>query len=197
MKKSLLQVLLFCCLALPLFAPLLLAQELQLSSVIANVSVQPPSTVTFNEQRHSAMLKEPLLLTGRLEYPAAGYLRKIIEHPFEETIRVSQQQIEVTRDGQTQRLSLKSNRLMQTLLGGIEALLAGDTARLEKDFEPTLTGTAADWVLRLQPRVKRVAAHLQYIEVRGDAASVQSIRIQFDDQEWQLMELHTATSERP
>jgi hypothetical protein len=173
------------------------AEELKLSEVIANVSIQPPSTVAFDEQRHSAMLKEPLQLSGQLEYLGPGQLRKTIEQPFQETMLVNQQQIEVSRDGRTQRLSLKSNRMMQTLLGGIAAMLAGDTARLEKDFEPTLTGTETDWVLLLQPRNKRIAAHLQHIEVCGNAESVQSIRIQFDAQEWQLMELHPALPETP
>ncbi len=179
-------------LLLLLGSPIVQATELSLTTVIANAAVTPPASVAFTEQRHSAMLKEPLLLSGQLEYLSPGQMIKSIETPFRETMRVNQQSVEVSREGRTQRISLKSNRMMLALLGGIEALLAGDNSRLDADFISTLDGSECDWNLLLQPRAKRVAKHLQSIEVKGGKTSIQSIRIQFDAQEWQLMELQTA-----
>lgn len=162
---------------------------MDLQSVLANVAVQPPATIAFEEQRHNAMLKEPLQLTGNLEYLAPGQLRKTIETPFMESVLIDGPMLELTRDGRTRRLSLKSNRMMQVMLGGIAALLAGDTASLERDFGITLEGMEQDWTLRLVPLQPRLASHLQHLEIGGDERNVNSILIRFSDEDWQLMQL--------
>lgn len=178
-------------LALWLVLPVVLADELELAAVIANVAVQPPARIAFEEQRHSSLLKQPLLLTGYLEYLSAGSLQKTIDTPFQESVLIDRKSIEVSRDGRSRRLSLKANVMMQTMLGGIEALLAGDTASLEKHFVLSLQGEPGAWRLQLIPRAQRVAKQLQYLQVSGDAQRVHTILIQFDEQDWQQMNLQT------
>lgn len=165
------------------------ADTLNLQDVLANVAVQPPAKIGFEEQRYNAMLKRPLQLAGTLEYLAPGRLRKTIETPFTESVLIDGQVVELTRDGKTRRLSLKSNRMMQVMLGGIAALLAGDITSLEKNFGITLEGLERDWTLRLVPLNPRLTTHLQQLEIRGDERNVQSILIRFNDEDWQLMRL--------
>ena len=53
------------------------------------------------------------MLTGYLEYLKAGQLRKVIETPFKETFLVTEDYIEIERDGKTHRLSMsKSQTIM-------------------------------------------------------------------------------------
>ena len=80
---------------------------LDLDTVLRNIAVAPPARVGFREERHNPLLKEPMVLTGYLEYLEAGRLRKVIETPFEEAFLVDADQIEIERNGEIQKLPLK------------------------------------------------------------------------------------------
>ena len=54
-------------------------QPIDLKSILQESAVNPPAQVHFREQRHNPMLKEPLVLTGVLEYvQLLGWRRQIL-----------------------------------------------------------------------------------------------------------------------
>lgn len=165
------------------------AWSLELAAVLENTTVTPPARVGFREERHNPMLKEPLVLTGYLEYLEAGRLRKVIETPFEEAFLIEADQILIERDGETRRLPLKKSKSLQTILGAIEAILAGDTRRLEETFDHELTSADAVWSVALTPTSRRIARHLKGLRVTGDERSLMSIRVELRDGEWHRMEI--------
>lgn len=165
------------------------AAALELDAVLERAMVTPPARVGFREQRHNALFAESLELTGYLEYLEGGQLRKVIETPFEESFLVGRDHVEIERDGEVQVLPVNKSRALKAMLGGIEAILAGDISSLEKVFRYELTGDEADWVLRLTPRSKRVAKQLNGLTVEGDAESATSIRFELQGGEWHLMEI--------
>jgi hypothetical protein len=61
------------------------------------------------------------------------------------------------------------------LVAGIRATLAGNTATLTRYYTPTLTGSAADWSLRLEPQDARLRALLAVIRIRGEGSTIRSI----------------------
>jgi hypothetical protein len=165
------------------------AWSLDLKDVLANTAVAPPARVGFREERHNRMLKEPIVLTGYLEYPQPGVLRKVIETPAEESYLIADGQIEITQDGKTRRLSLGKSKPLQVMLGGIEAILAGQTDTLEALFNIDLSGAADDWSLDLKPKSRRIAAHLASMQVKGNENDIGSIRIDLHDGEWSMMDI--------
>ena len=165
------------------------AQELELKTVLENTGVSPPSKVAFKEQRHTPMLKEPLLLSGYLEYIAEGQLSKVVEEPYDESFSVKDGKIEIQQGGKTKRLSLSRSKPLKAMLGGIEAVLAGDTEQLAESFDFELSGSENDWTLKLVPKSKKIAAHLSSMTVKGDAKATHSIRIDQKGDEWSLMEI--------
>jgi hypothetical protein len=178
-----------------LFAPFLLlvaaapAMSAELAAVLAATAVQPPAEIGFREERHNPMFKEPMVLAGRLEYLDSGVLRKVVEVPFAEDILVENNRVVVTRDGKTRKLSLNRSRALKTILGAIEAVLAGDQARLEESFECAVSGEPEAWRLQMTPLAKAVARRLTVIEVAGDEQTVTSIRISLPNDEWHLMQI--------
>ena len=82
------------------------------------------------------------------------------------------------------------------MLGGVEAILAGQTERLEKGFSYELTGTETDWLLQLTPRSRRIAKQLKGLTVKGDDQSVTSIRFDLKGGEWHLMEIQKDPAEQ-
>ena len=169
--------------------------SLELETVLGNVAVAPPSKVRFLEQRHNRLLKEPMLLTGYLEYVKTGQLRKVIETPFEEAFFITENYIEIERDGKTRRLSLNRSKPIRAMLGGIEAILAGQAEKLTSLFHYELSGTNSCWSLRLEPLSEEVSRHLSAMHVEGDDDSANSIRLDLEDGEWSLMEFLNTDSE--
>ncbi len=160
-----------------------------LATILAGTAVQPPAEIGFREERHNPMFKEPMVLAGHLEYLDTGVLRKVVESPFAEDILVENNRVIVTRDGKTRKLSLNRSRALKTILGAIEAVLAGDQARLEQAFRCDVSGAVDDWTLQMTPLDKPVAKRLTSIDVTGNAQAVTSIRITLPNDEWHQMQI--------
>ena len=160
-----------------------------LESVLEGTRITPPARVRFREERHNQMLKEPLILSGYLEYLETGQLRKVVESPFQETLLISGEKIQIVRDGETKTLSAKHSRSLRIMLEGIEAILAGQEQQLLAAFSSALTGTTDAWYLALTPRSNRIARQLLGLQVGGDADAVTSIRIDLSGNEWHRMEI--------
>lgn len=165
------------------------AAALELRAVLERAMVTPPARVEFREERHNAMFAEPLRLTGFLEYLEDGELRKVVETPFEEAFHVRSDSIEIERGGETDVLPIRQSRSLKVMLGGIEAILAGQIDRIESVFTYELSGVESDWSLQLTPRSRRVAKQLKALTVTGDGDTVTSIHFDLGDGEWHRMEL--------
>jgi hypothetical protein len=171
------------------------AWSLELKSVFENIAVISPARVAFREERHNPMLKEPIILTGYLEYLGPGHLRKVIETPYEEAFLIADDHIEITQDGRSRRLSLGKSKPIRAMLGGIEAILAGQADRLDSLFRYDLSGTQCAWTLQLEPKSKRISAYLTAMLVKGDEKAMTSLRIELKEGEWSLMEILNAEPE--
>ena len=162
---------------------------LDLETVFENTAVVAPARVAFREERHNPLLKEPIVLTGQLEYLSPGKLRKVIETPYEEAFLISGNHIEITRDGETRRLSIGKSKPIRAMLSGIEAILAGQVETLDSLFDYELSGTACDWSIQLKPKSRRVSKHLTAMLVKGGQNALTSMRIDRKEGEWSLMEI--------
>lgn len=167
-----------------------------LESVLEATKITPPARVRFREERHNQLLKEPLILSGYLEYLENGLLRKVVESPFQETLLISGEKIEIVRDGETKTLSARHSRSLRAMLEGIEAILAGQEQQLLAAFSSDLTGTTDAWNLLLTPRSNRIAKQLVGLQVGGDADAVTSIRIDLSGDEWHRMDIFRDDAEQ-
>ena len=163
--------------------------SLELQEILDHTMITPPARIAFREERHNKMLKEALVLTGYLEYLDEGRLRKVVETPFQEAFLIEVDRIVIERDGKTRTLPISKSRSLRTMLGGIEAILAGQTERLLQAFSYELDGTDSAWSLVLKPLSRRIARQLNALVVTGNYGSVTSIRFDLKDGEWHLMEI--------
>lgn len=178
---------------LQLVASLLLttapAWSLELDVILESAAVTPPSRVGFREERHNPMLKEPLVLTGYLEYLSDGVLRKTIATPFEESFLIESDRIVIERAGDVRTVPLKKSRSLRTILGTIEAILSGQTDKIESDFTHEIGGTPRAWSVMLAPVSRSMRRQLVSLQVTGNDRSVTSIRIDLRGGEWHVMEV--------
>lgn len=165
------------------------ANALETEDILAQTKVNPPDRVSFTETRYNKLLKEPIVLSGYLEYSKAGQLLKVVETPFKESMLVDGDHVEITRNGKARRLSLKNRKPLLVMLQSMESLLAGKSESLEKSFSTELTGTTGDWHLRLTPRSERLAEYLSRLTVHGNQSSLTDIRFDLGNGEWQHLEI--------
>jgi len=92
-------------------------------------------------------------------------------------------------------LSLNRSEPIRAMLGGIEAVLAGQVEKLTSLFRYELSGASNCWSLRLEPLSERISAHLSAMVVEGDDDAAISIRLELKDGEWSLMEFQNTDSE--
>jgi len=168
---------------------------LELQAILERTMVSPPARVEFREERFNPMFAESLRLTGYLEYLEGEQLRKVIQTPFEESFYVRSDHIEIERRGEIEVLPIKQSRALKAMLGGIQAILAGESQRLEKTFRYELTGTEAEWSLQLTPRSRRVAKQLKGLTVIGDQDDVTSIRFELQGGEWHMLEVQNQSAD--
>jgi hypothetical protein len=181
-------------LAAGLLAPLA-STAMELSAVLEATRVSPPAQVAFREERHNPLFEEPLLLDGYLEYLGPGVLRKVIESPFREAFLIEGGDILVQRDGETRRLPIKRSKALETILGAIEAILAGEVERLDRVFDYEISGCESDWSVELKPRSRRISKHIARLRIDGDDHAVNRILIDLRDGEYHVMTiLHEAPS---
>jgi hypothetical protein len=162
---------------------------LDLDHVLQQVKVEPPNRVAFREERFNALLAEPLVLTGFLEYPEPGHLVKTVETPFSESMQFEGDQVEITQDGKKRRLSLKNRKPLLVMLQSIESILSGRADLLLQNFDAVLTGSGQDWQLKLVPRSDNLARHLESLTVKGNDETVDSILFRMDSGDWQRLEI--------
>jgi hypothetical protein len=165
------------------------SEQLDLDELLERVRVTPPARVAFVEQRKNRLLSEPMVLSGYLVYPAAGQLAKIIEQPFQETLLVDRDEIAIVRDGVERRLSLGNRKTFRVILQSIEAVMAGGAETLDEHFEAVVEGDDSAWRINLVPHSKRLSRQLIRMEVWGAGDSVEGMRFEMPEDEWQSLEI--------
>jgi hypothetical protein len=146
------------------------AATLDAQALIGRLAKPAPATVAFREVRFSALVEEPLVVSGDLVYTDAASLDRRITQPYQETVAVRGESVRVEREGSPPR-SFGLNRApeLRGLLSGFTALLAGDAAALERTFSIAANGSDDAWTLELTPTDKRGRRRLQQIVVNGRA----------------------------
>jgi hypothetical protein len=139
-------------------------------ALIARLARPAPARIDFVEVRFSPMLREPLVVSGELGYLGPRNLERRVRSPYREQASIHGESVRVEREGAPPRsFALKRAPELRALLSGFAALLAGDPAALERDFEIELSGDEHAWTLALLPLER--ASRRQQITVNGSGDS--------------------------
>ena len=151
-------------------APWTLEQSMQARAAVK------AEDATFREQKQLAILQQPLVTTGTLQYRAPAYVRKQTLQPHQETYEIDGDwlTIETPTEGRRQ-FYLPGYPLLRAFAEAIRATLAGDLEALERYYQVQLQGQSAAWTLRLQPTNQEMAEHVSAILIRGQDERVLSV----------------------
>jgi hypothetical protein len=127
-----------------------------------------PSNTHFVEAHFSSMLSRPLVVSGTLEYLGPDALARTVQAPYYERTEVHGENVTVQREqGSPRYFSLKRAPEMRSLLASFAALLSGDRAALEQQFDLKLEGDTDSWTLHLTPHDAHVRQRVRSITVTG------------------------------
>ena len=152
------------------------AQSADADWILRALARPAPMRTDFVEVRDSALLKNPLQLSGEYRRPREDTLVREVRAPYRETTTLRAGEATIARDGKAPRtFSLSRAPELASLQNSFGALLAGDRAKIEGVYRVTAQGDRARWTLTLAPKDKALAARVRDIVLYGQGAELRCI----------------------
>jgi outer membrane lipoprotein-sorting protein len=129
----------------------------------------------FVERKFEHLLNQPLQTSGTLMFAAPDRLQEQTLAPTPSRLLVEGDHLTVEQGGKIQVLSLSQVPELGALVAGIRATLAGDQGTLTRYYTATLTGSAANWSLLLEPKDARLRELLTMIRIVGEGNTIRGI----------------------
>lgn len=129
----------------------------------------------FVELKFEHLLNQPLQSSGTLMFVAPDRLQQQTLAPAPSRLTIEGDHLTVEQAGKVQVLSLSEVPQLGALVASIRATLAGDQGELTRYYAATLTGTAADWTLLLEPNDARLRDLLTMVRIGGEGNTIRSI----------------------
>jgi hypothetical protein len=169
------------------------AEPLDARTVVGKLARPAPAVIDFTEIRFSALLKEPVIVSGTLGYAGPQTLDRTVTSPYREQTQIRGDAVKVKREREAERsFSIRRAPELQGLLHAFAALLTGDHSLLERSFQISASGTEEKWQLELTPREPRFRKRVRAVEIQGRADQPQCFWIVNDDQAASVMLLGLA-----
>jgi hypothetical protein len=152
-----------------------------LPALMQALAAVPAAQAHFTEVRRMQLLRVPLEVQGTLRYVRPDTLERRVHSPYEETILIEGNRVNIDNPARGERRSyaLASLPAAYALVESLRATLAGDLAALERHYDVRFAGGRAAWTLSLVPRDAGVAQMLAAVRLQGSAARI--TRIEFDE----------------
>jgi hypothetical protein len=166
------------------------ADQTDTSALIDRLARPGPETTAFVEVRFSSLLKEPLVVAGELEYRTDGGLVRRVLEPYRETTTLLGENVTVEREGnRPRRFSLDRAPELRGILSSFGAMLKGDRATLERQFEIVTAESGTTWRIELVPRSEKLRARLARLRVDGFADHPNCMTVEEPDGDSTVMAL--------
>ena len=177
------------------------AAEIDPLALVNGLQRELPARTAYTEVRFSQMYDRAVIARGELEYLGPGKLGKRVDSPYKEITTIADGEVTIQRGS---RAPPRRSRAGQPAGGGlrrrVSALLGGDVAALQRDFEVQGSGSAEHWQLRLSPRDKRLKARIEALQVDGAGSKARCFSIIDADADVSILmveELATMTLPKP
>ncbi|MFT4247250.1 MAG: hypothetical protein QM581_04305 [Pseudomonas sp.] len=148
--------------------PAAAADGLDATAIVRALARPAPSATAFVELRGSALLRQPLRVSGEYRRPDADTLVREVRAPYRETTTIRGGQATIEREGKpAQRFELARVPELAGLQASFSALLAGDVAALQHQYRVQASGDPRAWTLNLQPQDAALARRVRQVTLHG------------------------------
>jgi len=145
--------------------------ELNLDSLMANLSRSHGVIAGFREQKEIALLVSPLQSEGVLYFAPPGRLARFTLQPSFASLVIDGDTLRY-RDGERgEEFDLSGNPMARTFVDNFIVLFNGDVAKLRELYETEFEAADRAWSLTLRPRSQRMRAAIESVVLTGDLDS--------------------------
>jgi len=151
-----------------------------LEALLAGFRELPGVSARFREERRIALLREPLVSSGRVYFAPPDRLARHVEAPLRSTALLEGGELLYGGDGESHRVDLATNPAVRAFVDAFRMLLAGDLAGLQALYEVGLAedGEAPrEWTVALRPRSAPLRGAIASIELQGRDRTLLELRI--------------------
>ena len=156
---------------------LALAAGWDVDQLMASLAKTRSGRATFVEKKYIAMLDEPVLSSGELNFAAPDHLEKRTLKPKPEAMVIDGDVLLIERGRRKMTVQLQEYPELAGFIDSVRGTLTGDRKTLEKLFKLQLEGEAEQWTLLLSPTLPKMASTIKQIRIGGSRDDVRSIEI--------------------
>jgi hypothetical protein len=177
-----------------LYSSLSQAASWDIDQLMHNLALNRAGHATFVEKKTIALLDQPVTSSGELLYSAPDHLEKRTFKPKVENMLVDSDSLVIERGKQKYHLQLSDYPELAAFIDSIRGTLAGDRKALERTYQLSLEGNAANWTLQLIPNNARMQQVISRIRIIGAGDEVRSIDIAQTDGDSSHMQIEKVTT---
>ncbi len=148
---------------------------LTLDGLLQAIVKERVPVVSYVETRHLAILDQPLVAKGEMEFTPPDQLEKRASFPRPERMSLKGQTLSLERDGREVSIQLSSQPQAQAFVDSVRALLMGQRDALERSYAVRLAGDMSGWKMALYPKDADVEKLVKRIEVEGASGQIRRI----------------------
>jgi hypothetical protein len=147
-----------------------------IDSLLRAFSRMPGLYAEFREEKHLALLAQPLVNEGTLHF-ARGMLARHTTKPTRSSLVVAQGRLSFGDEGGAEHIDLASNPVVKTFVDSFVQILAGDRSALEALYAMEFADVADGWKLTLRPRVAPLQKTIDRLELSGRGLVLTDLRV--------------------
>jgi outer membrane lipoprotein-sorting protein len=149
-----------------------------LATLVADLAAIPGLEARFREEKHLALLEEPLVSEGSLYYARPDRLRRSVEEPIRSTLVLRGNELSMAASGTARVIDLEAQPTIRVFVESFRLILAGDLARLRELYDLELRSATADgWQIVLTPRASPLSEAIASVQVRGQGRILRELRV--------------------
>ena len=161
--KYLIYLLMATNLSMPVFADTFSLPEL-MQTLGQRTSLQ----ADFKETKIDSYLEIPISYSGKVEYKAPDYLKKITREPFLQSFILDRDQVTIAIKQQPAKTySMNEHPQLKAFAASFLSVLSGDLDRLRKYYAATLTCNEASWTITLKPLDSEISKYIESMQFSG------------------------------
>jgi hypothetical protein len=152
--------------------------DTKLEQLIAELAGIPGLEARFREEKRLAVLEEPLVSEGTLQYARPDRMRRSVERPVRSTLVLRGSELSLASGGGVRVIDLDAQPTVRVFVESFRLILAGDLARLRELYELELRASGPDgWEIELTPRAGPLRDAIAAVEVRGRGRTLSELRV--------------------
>lgn len=153
----------------------------ELESLLEGFASMPGLAARFREERHLALLRDPLVSHGVFYFAPPRRLVRHVEQPLASTVLVQGDEIAFSSDRGKRTIDLAASPALGSLVEGVRLVLAGDVDRLGEifriEFESPGASDTGRWTIRLEPRRSPLRDVITSIAFAGRGSTPTELRV--------------------